>query len=111
MQQHWSGPDLIGPFYSVQFWKGKRSVSTMCEWSCWLLKKNLLTKFQCSADGFRERFRACRPETNESFQSFGERMRHLFERWVEMSEINQTYEDVFDLILAEQFLQSVSKDL
>ena len=65
------------------------------------LKKKLLTKFQCSADGFRER---CRP--NESFQSFGERMRHLFERWVEMSEINKTYEDVFDLILAEQFLQS-----
>ena len=76
-----------------------------------VLKKCLMTKFQCNAEGFREKFRACRPETSESFQSYGTRLSHLLERWVDMSEIEKTYDALFDLVLSEQLLVSVSKDL
>ena len=75
------------------------------------LKQNLLVKFQCTADGFRERFRSCRPDSNESFLSFGERMHHLLSRWIELAETEKTYTDLFDLVLGEQLLQSVWKDL
>ena len=75
------------------------------------LKTALLTKFQCSKEGFREKFRACRPEQDESFQSFYTRLKHLFSRWIEMAEIDKTFDSLFDLLISEQILFSVTKDL
>ena len=75
------------------------------------LKQALLTKFQCSQEGFRERFRSCRPEQEESFQSFFTRLKHYFHRWIDMAGVEKSFERLMDLILSEQILSSVSKDL
>ena len=75
------------------------------------LKTALLTKFQCSKEGFREKFRSCRPEQDESFQSFYTRLKHLFNRWIEMADIPKEFDDLFDLLISEQILFSVNKEL
>ena len=75
------------------------------------LKLQFLRKFQCTEDGFRERFRSVRPEAGESFFSFCTRIRHLLARWIELSEIEKSFEGFQELILREQFLHSCSKDL
>ena len=75
------------------------------------LKQALLTKFQCTREGFREKFRSCRPDQEESFQSFYTRLKHLFNRWIEMAKIDNSFDDLFDLVLSEQILLAVSKDL
>jgi hypothetical protein len=75
------------------------------------LKECLLTKFHCNAEGFRQKLRTARPDNDESFTSFGTRLRHLFDRWIELSQIETKYEALAELVIAEQFLSSVSKDL
>lgn len=75
------------------------------------LKDELLKKFQCTADGFRERFRGIRPDKGESFPSFLIRMTHHLDRWIELSESEKDFPGLRDLLLREQLLQSVSKDL
>ena len=61
-----------------------------------------------SAEGFRERLRACRPDANESF---GKKLSHLLQRWVDRSQTEKSYDALFDFVLAEQSLASMSKDL
>ncbi|XP_070186314.1 uncharacterized protein [Littorina saxatilis] len=76
-----------------------------------VLKSHLLRKFQCTEEGFRERFRAVRPEMGESFLAFLTRCRHLLNRWTELSGVSNTAEGLQDLFLREQILQSCTKDL
>lgn len=75
------------------------------------IKHNLLKKFRCSEEGFRRRFRDARPEDGETIPFFLTRIRHSFTRWIELSGITQTYDQLFDLLLREQLLQSCSQDL
>ena len=76
-----------------------------------ILKKALLIKFECTKDGYKDKFRASKPEIEESFFSFAIRLSHLFDRWIEMSGIDKSYEDLRDLMLSEHILSAVSKDL
>ena len=76
-----------------------------------VLKKALLDKFQCSKDGFREKFRACKPDLNESFVAYASRVNHLFDRWIDLSGIDHTFEGLKDLLLCEHVLAAVNRDL
>ena len=75
------------------------------------LKVNLLKKFQCTSEGFRKRFREARPDGNEPFQTYGIELNRLFDRWVALSGVPKTMEGIIDLVLGEQFLESVSHEL
>ncbi|XP_070203191.1 uncharacterized protein [Littorina saxatilis] len=75
------------------------------------LKENLLKKFQCTSETFRQKLRNIRPSEKEPFQTFGIELRRLFDRWVALSEITTDVDSLTNLILGEQFLESVSADL
>ncbi|KAK7087163.1 hypothetical protein V1264_021246 [Littorina saxatilis] len=75
------------------------------------LKECLLTKFHCNAEGFRQKFRSAKPEVEESFLSFGTRLRHLFDRWVQLNGTENTFESLAELVIQEQMLSSVAKEL
>ena len=75
------------------------------------LKTELLRKFRCTEEGFRAKFRSVRPETDESFAAFLIRAGHHLDRWIELSGITLDFQDLRDLLLREQILQSVSLDL
>lgn len=75
------------------------------------LKAELLRKFQCTEDGFHDKFRSVRPDVNESFSAFLIRSGHLLDRWIELSGITHDFESLRDLFLHEQILHSVSRDL
>ncbi|PVD31987.1 hypothetical protein C0Q70_07413 [Pomacea canaliculata] len=75
------------------------------------LKRELLQKYQCTAEGFRERFRSVRPEPHESMAAFFSRLSGLANRWITLAEADKTYEGLLDLMFQEQILQSVSKEL
>jgi hypothetical protein len=76
-----------------------------------ILRRALLTKFLCTKDGYRDRFRGCKPDADESFLSYATRFAHLFDRWIDMADIEITYAGLRDLMLCEQILAAVSKDL
>ena len=75
------------------------------------LKDCLLAKFQCTAEGCREKFRACKPEQGEGFKSFGTRLAHLLNRWLELADCPKTFDALYDMLLCEQMFACVSKDL
>ena len=75
------------------------------------LKAALLRRYDMTEDGFKRKFRACRPEVGESFSQFSVRLASYLTRWIEMSKIPQTFDDLFDLILRDQLLHVCNYDL
>ena len=71
----------------------------------------MLNKFQCTADGFRKKFRDSKPKQDEPFQTYAIELQRLFERWVTLAGIEKTFEGLTNLIVSEQLLESVSKEL
>ena len=74
------------------------------------LKAELLKRFQCTEEGFRERFRKVKPEAGETMSGFLNRSTHLLTRWIELADA-KSYEGLFDLLLREQLLKSCSSGL
>ncbi|XP_025102703.1 uncharacterized protein LOC112569193 [Pomacea canaliculata] len=75
------------------------------------LRKQLLLKFQCTEDGFREKLRSVRPAEGESMPAFLTRVTSLLDRWITLAGIDKSFESLRDLVLREQIMQSISKDM
>ncbi|XP_063600361.1 uncharacterized protein LOC134776542 [Penaeus indicus] len=76
-----------------------------------LVKSALLKGFDCTAEGFRTKFRNCKFSTGETAKQLISRMTKLFERWTEMAECEKEYEVLKELIIREQFLSSCDRNL
>ena len=75
------------------------------------VKIALMKRYDLTEDGYRRKFRASKPEVDESPEQFIVRLdRYLF-RWLELSDTEQTFEGLKDLIVKEQFIDSCPKDL
>ena len=57
-----------------------------------VLKMALLHRFEQTEDGFRQQFRACRPESTETFQQFRVRLCSYLNRWLELSSVPKSYD-------------------
>ena len=75
------------------------------------LKAALLKRYDMTEEGFKRKFRSCRPESTETFQQFSVRLGGYFDRWVDMSEVTKDYASLSDLVLRDQFLYICSRDL
>ena len=75
------------------------------------VKIALLKRYQLSEEGFRKKFRASKAEKGENPSQFITRMGSYLDRWVEMSQVEQTFEGLRTLILKEQFIGSCAKDV
>ena len=75
------------------------------------LKVALLKNYQMTEDGYRVRFRTCRPEKLETPSQFAARISSYLHNWIKMTHINKTYEDLIDLLLREQFINACSKEM
>ena len=67
------------------------------------LKAALLKRFQMTEDGYRLKFRTCRPEKGETPTQFV--ISSYLDHWVHLSESYKMYEGIIDLIMREQFVQ------
>jgi hypothetical protein len=76
-----------------------------------VLKTALLTRYEMTEEGFRQRFRNARSETGETFSQFNVRIENYLTRWIELSGTTKDYDSVKDLLVREQMLNSVGKEL
>ena len=75
------------------------------------VKLALMKRYDLTEDGYRRKFRASKPEVDESPEQFIVRLdRHLL-RWLEMSNTDRSFEGLKDLIVKEQFIDSCPKEL
>lgn len=70
------------------------------------VKRALLTRFRLTAEGFREKFRASKPEAGETGTQYVARLSSLFDRWVDLAEVRKEYKELRELIIGEQFTKS-----
>ncbi|KAK7101623.1 hypothetical protein V1264_019974 [Littorina saxatilis] len=76
------------------------------------IKIHLMKRYLCTEDGYRNKFRAAKPESGETMDAFFSRSKLLFQRWLEMADVDKSSADqVIDLILREQFVASCSPSL
>ena len=75
------------------------------------LKKALLKRYELTEDGFKRKFRACRPECGETFCQFTVRLASYLTNWIEMSSTSRTFDGLFDLMIRDQLLHICNKEL
>jgi len=68
------------------------------------LKQALLKRYQLSEDGFKRKFRGARAEVGESPTQFITCLTSYLQRWIELTNVQQTYEGLITLIRREQYL-------
>ena len=76
-----------------------------------VLKVALLKRYSFTEEGYRQRFREAKPANHESPSQFIVRLRNFFNKWVELSNSEATYEGVVSLMIYEQFINSCPKEL
>ena len=76
-----------------------------------VLKEALLRRFQLTQEGFRQKFRACKPEVGESAPQFAIRLENYLMRWVDLSKSEKTFQGLKDLLLREQFINASPDEL
>ena len=62
-------------------------------------------------EGFKRKYKKCRPENGETFQQFTTRMKSYLTRWIDMASIDKSYEGLQDLILREELTFICNRDL
>ena len=76
-----------------------------------LVKAALLQRYQLTEEGFRTKFYEGKPKTGETGVEYMNRIDHYLTRWMTLGKIQNTYEDLRDLIVREQFLHNCDKDV
>jgi hypothetical protein len=75
------------------------------------LKNALLKRYQLTEEGFRRKFRDAHPEDNESAYQFIARIKRYFQRWVELTEIEKSYDGLQELLIKEQYINTCSAEM
>lgn len=75
------------------------------------LKTALLRRFELSDDGFKKKFRSCRPEQCETFPQFSVRPSSYFDRLIEMAKVPHSFDGLYNLMLRDQFIDICSQHL
>ena len=76
-----------------------------------VLKTALLRRYELTDDGFKRKFRSCRPEQCETFSQFSARLSTYVDRWIDMTKTQRTFHGLYDLVLRDQFLHVASQHL
>ncbi|XP_070203469.1 uncharacterized protein [Littorina saxatilis] len=76
-----------------------------------LVKKELLRGFRCTAESYREKFRAARRKSEETFSTYVSRITRYLHSWMDLAEKQRTYKDLFDLVLLEQLLTGIPQSV
>lgn len=75
------------------------------------LKKALRERFRLTADTYRQRLRNAKLQEGETFTQFTARLHLSLRRWIETAGKNQSFEDVCDVMVLEQMMNSVPPEI
>ena len=75
------------------------------------LKTALLHRYNLNEEGYRKKFREGKPEEDENAEEFIYRLKRYFEKWVNLSDAERSYEGLRDLIIKEQVINTLPREL
>jgi hypothetical protein len=76
-----------------------------------VLKEALLRRYQMTEEGYKRRFYSAKADIGESPPQFITRLSKYLDRWIELANIQETYEAVCGLFIREQYLATCGKEL
>ena len=76
-----------------------------------MLKLALLRHYDYTEEGYRRKFRGCKPEEGETPALFIERIKSYVEKWIETAGLGKEYEALRDLFIKEQTLNACLREL
>jgi hypothetical protein len=76
-----------------------------------VLKTALLKRYEKTEEGYRKLFYSARVETGEGQHQFIVRLGSYLMKYVEFSGVEKNFEDLMDLLIREQYLNTCSKEL
>ena len=75
------------------------------------LRDALLRNFDLTEEGFRKKFKGCRPEKNETFVQFISRSGSYLEKWLSLGKVTKTFEGLVDFLIRDQLLDTSNREL
>ena len=75
------------------------------------LKNALLRRYSLTEEGLKKKFYTCKPETGEGCSQFMVRLSDQLNKWICATKIKQNYEQLFNLLVKEQFLYICERNL
>ncbi|GFO24246.1 reverse transcriptase [Plakobranchus ocellatus] len=75
------------------------------------VKEALMKRYDLTEDGYRRKFRTCKPAEGENPDMFMVRIVTYLDRWIELSKTDKSYENLKDFIVREQFMDACPEDL
>ena len=75
------------------------------------VKLALMKRYDLTEDGYRRKFRASKPDVDESPEQFIVILDRYLLRWLQLSKTDRSFEGLKDLIVKEQFIDSCPKEL
>ncbi|KAL7631477.1 UNVERIFIED_CONTAM: hypothetical protein RMT77_018226 [Armadillidium vulgare] len=75
------------------------------------LKQALLNRFNYTEDGYKKLFKESKPKIEESPAQYIERIGAYLDKWVELANVQKSYEGLRELCIVEQFTYSCPKEL
>ena len=90
---------------------GKYNTELGAETNYMKLKKEIQKQYGLTCTGYSERFSNARPDNDDKSGSYVRKIRYYLKRWIELSEIEKTYDGLFDLILRDKLIRTVATDV
>ena len=75
------------------------------------IRSSMLITFNLTANDFRKRFFSMKPEANETFAGYIQRLSTSLEKWIELSGKNKDYDSLKQLLLSHKIFDSCNENL
>ena len=75
------------------------------------LKEALLIQYQITQEDYRKKFHSGTQTSTETTSQYLTRLEHFFDKWIRLSNIEESFEGLRELILIEKFLHSCPREL
>ena len=75
------------------------------------VKKTILLKYSLVPEAYRQKYRELKKKDNETYAEFAYESELLFDRWCTSVKVGTDFDKMRQLILVEQFRNSVSSDI
>ena len=75
------------------------------------LKTEILKKYALTTEAYRQQFRGCRKNDQETFRQFADRIQSGFDKWCQSVGASGSFEKLREAVLVEQFNNSIGNNL
>ena len=75
------------------------------------VKELILKGYELVPAAYRQCFRNCQKETNQTYVEFARKKEQLFDRWCNSKKVNQNHDNLRQLMLIEEFKRCIHHDI